>query len=63
MEFASPTQARSQAIETCAQMVKDNPDAFWGSRPWTIVVTDASGLILWDLAMDGQASAASMALE
>jgi hypothetical protein len=62
VELASPLEARAQAIETCGQMVRDEPDKFWGSRPWTIVVTDAAGLILWELSMDGQSSAAGAAL-
>jgi hypothetical protein len=62
MEFARPQEARAQAIMTCGEMVKDDPDNFWGSRPWTIVVTDATGLILWDLSMDGNPPPAAKAL-
>ncbi len=57
LELSSPIEARRQAIETCGQMLKDAPDGFWGSRPWTVTVTDHAGLILWELSMDGYQSA------
>ena len=59
VEFATPREARAQAVVTCAQMVKDAPDGFWGSRPWTVTVTDAAGLILWVMTVDGFASPAT----
>ncbi len=55
-ELATSLEARAQAIATCGQMVRDAADAFWCSRPWSVVVTDADGLILWELRMDGFAS-------
>jgi hypothetical protein len=62
-EFAGYIEARREAIRTCGQMMQDAPEIFWGSRPWSVSVTDATGLILWEIHLDGQASAASMALE
>lgn len=62
VEFASPLEARAQAIITCGQMLKDEPKDFWGSRPWSVTVTDAVGLILWELSMDGFAAPAGIAL-
>lgn len=62
-EFATPLEARAEAIVTCGQMMKDAPDSFWGSRPWSVIVTDANGLILWDLSMDGFASPSAMQLD
>lgn len=62
-ELETPREARAQAIMTCGQMLKDSPDTFWGSRPWTVVVTDATGLILWELSMDGISSPAGLALD
>lgn len=53
MELSDPLEARAQAVITCAQMVKDAPNKFWGSRPWSVVVTDATGLILWELSVHG----------
>lgn len=62
MELATPKEARAQAIVTCGQMMKDDPAGFWGTRPWSITVTNADGLILWELSMDGFASPAVDAL-
>uniref|UniRef100_UPI0035CA28F7 DUF6894 family protein n=1 Tax=uncultured Sphingomonas sp. TaxID=158754 RepID=UPI0035CA28F7 len=56
-EFATPLEARAEAIVTCGHMMKDAAESFWGSRPWSVTVTDANGLILWELSMDGFASA------
>jgi ElaB/YqjD/DUF883 family membrane-anchored ribosome-binding protein len=62
-ELATPQEARQQAIETCGQMMVDAADAFWGTRPWTVTVTDAAGLILWEISMDGFAAPASLGLQ
>lgn len=53
VEFDSPREARANAIMTCGKMLEDAPDIFWGSRLWSVVVTDAAGLILWELSMHG----------
>jgi hypothetical protein len=50
-----PVQARRQAIKTCGQMLADAPEGFWGSRPWTVTVTNVAGLVLWEISMDGAA--------
>jgi hypothetical protein len=52
-ELSSPFEARRQAIQTCGEMMRDCPDGFWGSRPWSVTVTDAHGLIMWEVFMDG----------
>jgi hypothetical protein len=62
LEFASPLEARTQAIKTCGQMLEHSANGFWGSRPWSINVTDAKGLILWELSMGGFASPAGLEL-
>jgi hypothetical protein len=59
MELAGPVEARREAIRTCGEMMRDAPEGFWGSRPWHVTVTDASGLVLWEIMMDGNASAAA----
>ncbi|WP_431312377.1 DUF6894 family protein [Sphingomonas natans] len=59
-EFDTPIEARSQAIATCGQMMRDAAEAFWGSRPWSVSVTNAVGLILWELSMDGYAAPAAL---
>ena len=51
--------ARLEAIETCGEMMRGCGEVFWGSRPWTVTVTDATGLILWDISIDGTASPAA----
>ncbi len=57
-ELPSRREARRQAIQTCGEMMRDCPEGFWGSRPWNVTVTDATGLILWEIFMDGVSSAA-----
>ena len=56
-----PSQARSQAIQTCGQMMTDAPEGFWGSRPWTVTVTDFAGVVLWEISMDGVACRPALA--
>ncbi|RYF03670.1 MAG: hypothetical protein EOO77_30700 [Oxalobacteraceae bacterium] len=62
-EFASYVEARKAAIQTCGQMMQDAPEVFWGSRPWSVTVTDETGLIMWEIQLDGQSTAASRGLE
>lgn len=63
MEFPGYAEARREAIRTCGQMMQDAPEVFWGSRPWNVSVTNADGLILWEIYVDGQTSAAGRSLE
>jgi hypothetical protein len=63
MEFPGFAEARREAIRTCGQMMQDAPEVFWGSRPWNVSVTDEDGLIMWEIYVDGQTSAASRSLE
>jgi hypothetical protein len=53
--LTSAAEARSQAIKTCGQMMADSPEGFWGSRPWSVTVTNLAGLVLWEIFMDGVA--------
>jgi hypothetical protein len=62
LDLSSPIKARRQAIQTCGEMMRDAPEGFWGSRPWNVTVTDAAGLVLWEIHMDGTASAAATSL-
>lgn len=62
-ECASYSDARREAIKTCGQMMQDAPEVFWGSRPWSVSVTDSTGLILWEIYLDGQTSAAGRTLD
>lgn len=59
IEFSTPAQARCQAIATCGEMMKDAPEGIWLSRPWAVVVTDSTGLILWEIYVVGTAAAAA----
>jgi hypothetical protein len=59
LEFPSPVDARREAIRTCGEIMRDAPEAFWGSRPWSVTVTDAVGLVLWEIYVDGVSSAAT----
>jgi hypothetical protein len=63
MEFPGYEEAKHEAIRTAGQMMRDTPKTFWGSRPWNVSVTNADGLILWEIYLDGQSSAAGNALE
>ena len=53
--LGSPLEARRQAIQTCGLMMAEAPERFWGSRPWSVTVTNFSGLVLWEIGMDGVA--------
>jgi hypothetical protein len=59
IELPDAVAARGEAIRMCGEMMRDAPEGFWGSRPWTVTVTDATGLVLWDISIDGAASAAA----
>ncbi len=63
VELATPEQARGEAIKMCAQMMHEAPKSFWGSRPWSITITDEAGLILWNIDIDATSSVAGEALE
>jgi hypothetical protein len=62
-EFATPAEARKEAIRMAGEMLKNAPDPFWGSRPWNITVTDQAGLIMWELMIHGISTAASSAYD
>lgn len=54
-ELDGPVEARREAITACGEMMRDAPEQFWGSRPWSVTVTDAGGLVLYEISMDGVA--------
>jgi hypothetical protein len=56
-------EARREGIRTAGQMMQDVPEVFWGSRPWSVTITDEDGLILWEIHLDGQTSPAGRSLE
>lgn len=57
MELSNDVEARQQAIRSAGDMLKTFPEEFWGSRPWSVTVTNAAGLVLWELYLDGVAAA------
>ena len=59
LELPGAIEARREAIMTCGELIRDCPEPFWGSRPWSVTVTDATGLVLWEIYIDGVASAAA----
>jgi hypothetical protein len=63
LEFPGYEEAKHEAIRTAGQMMRDTPKTFWGSRPWSVSVTNADGLIMWEIYLDGQSSAAGRSLE
>ena len=59
VECINAVAARKAAIATCGELMRDCAETFWASRPWGVTVTDDTGLILWEVMMDGVASAAA----
>jgi hypothetical protein len=55
-ECATLADARRMAIRTCSEMIHGSEDEFWGSRPWTVTVTDEAGLIMLEIQVDGFAA-------
>jgi hypothetical protein len=63
IEYPGYVEARREGIRTAGQMMQDAPEVFWGSRPWSVSITDADGLILWEIHLDGQSTPAGRSLE
>lgn len=59
VELPSHTEARAEAIRTAGEMLRDQPESFWSNRPWTVTVTDAAGLIFYEIMLDGVAAPAA----
>ena len=59
LEFDTPEEARHQAIRSAGELLRDAAEPFWGSRPYSVSVTDEAGLIMWEIYMDGVNAAAS----
>ena len=54
----SLAQAKCEAIRMAGQAICQGAEAFWDRAEWKMTVTDASGLILFDLLIIGTESAA-----
>ena len=50
--------ARGEAIRTAGELLRDGAETFWGTRPWTVTVTDQRGLILLEIELQGHAAPA-----
>lgn len=59
LELDTPLEAREEAIRLVGELMRISPSEFWGSRPWGVTVTDAAGLTLWEIAVEGTAAAAA----
>ena len=59
VELADIRAARANAAKSVAELLRGDADHFWGSRPWTMTVTDDQALILFTLEIDGQSSPAT----
>jgi hypothetical protein len=53
-EYPSASLARGEAIRAAGELMRDGADIFWGTRPWSITVTDAAGVVLYEIEMHGQ---------
>jgi hypothetical protein len=58
VELSSLDDARVEAPKTVGDLIREEPRMFWGSRPWSLTVTDGEHLILFTLEIDGQTSPA-----
>jgi hypothetical protein len=56
LELSGDAEARSEAIKSCGEMVRDAPERFWGSRPWAVTVTDTTGRVLYEISVNGHAT-------
>lgn len=63
MVLPNQAAARTEAIRASGEMMRDGAESFWSTRPWSVTVTDESGLILLRLEMDDRAALSPMASE
>ena len=52
-------EARREAVRTCGEMMRDAPEGFLGHSTVVITVTNAAGLVLWEIYINVTASAAA----
>jgi len=53
LELESHQAARIEAARMLGEMLRDNAHAFWTARSLKLVVSDASGMILFALDLSG----------
>jgi hypothetical protein len=57
-ELPGLVEARATAARSIAEMLRDDATVFWGTRPWAMTVTDATGLIFFSIEVHGTDSLA-----
>lgn len=62
VDCATLADARRMAFRTCSELIHAAEDTFWGTRPWTVTVTDVKDIILYEIAIDGFAAPGAGAL-
>ena len=53
LELPDHAAARTEAIRTAGELIRDVPEGFWSTRPWSVTVTDAAGHVLYEIFLDG----------
>ena len=52
-DLPNRTAARTMAADIIGQRLRDGSEVFWGTEPWTMTVTDESGVILFTIRING----------
>jgi coenzyme F420-reducing hydrogenase alpha subunit len=63
VEFATPAEARAEAVRYAGEMIRDHPTMIWAGEDFRVEVTDANQLILFTVIVVGVISAAAQALK
>ena len=59
LELDGLQAARTEAIRTAGELMRDGGDKFWSTRPWSITVTDGAGFVLYEIVANGYGSVAN----
>jgi hypothetical protein len=46
--------ARCEGARLAGEILRDGARKFWGTKPWTLTVTDVEGLIFFTVVLHGQ---------
>jgi len=52
LESEIPQGARHEPIRSAGELLRDAAEPFWSVRPYSVTVTDETGLIMWEIYMD-----------
>lgn len=61
MDLPDFAAVRREAVRTACLSLNQNPDRFWNSGEWQMIVTDASGLMLFTMQMNATVAPVAMA--